>query len=317
MERRDNSLKCVIGIDGGGTKTSAALANLRGKILTIEKSGPSGPRNVGIRNTAKNIAAAVNKILKKNRSNKILMTFIGLAGVDEEFKLKRKKIKREILRHKEISRIFKGELKIEGDQIIAFRSGTDKKEGVLLISGTGSVCHGWKKGKEAKVSGWGYFNDEGSGIWAGRKTYEAIWKDLDGRGPKTLLTKLIFQSFKLKNKEDLIELIYSKNPVEIIPYFSIIADKAAKKGDKIAREIMKESGKELLLSANTVIKKLNFQKKRFPLVMVGGMFKSGIILDIVKKGVRKLAPRAEFILPKKEPVTGAVKLAIESLKCEG
>ena len=70
----------------------------------------------------------------------------------------------------------------------------------------------------------------------------------------------------------------------------------------------------LTLAVKTVIKKLNFQKEKFPLILVGSMFKSKIVLDTVKKEVRKIAPKTEFIRPKKEPAIGAIKLAIEQIK---
>lgn len=53
-------------------------------------------------------------------------------------------------------------------------------------------------------------------------------------GPKILITKLVFQKLKIKN---------------------------------IVKNILIEVGKELALSTNTVIRKLNFQKVKFPLVL--------------------------------------------------
>ncbi len=184
----------------------------------------------------------------------------------------------------------------------------------MLISGAGSVCHGWRKNREVKVSGWGWLNDEGSGFWGGQRAFQAIFRELDGRGKKTLLTKLTFRRLKVKTKEDLLSKIYSENPTKIIPLLSIYCDTVAKKGDRVAKKIMLEAGEELSLAAKTVIKKLNFQKSRFPLVMVGGMFKSKLVLDTVKKEVRKVAPKVIFKRPKQKPVIGAVKLAIEELK---
>jgi len=58
---------------------------------------------------------------------------------------------------------------------------------------------------------------------------------------------------------------------------------------------------------------MNFQNKKFPLVLIGSMFKSKLILDTMKKEIKKIAPRTKFIHPKKEPVVGAIKLAIEAL----
>lgn len=299
----------VIGVDGGGTKTFAALADLEGKILKIAQAGPSSPRNAGSKIAAQNIAKSINKVLKKG---KVLSTFIGLAAVEEEPRLK-KEVKKEILKQKEISRIFEGKLKIGSDQIIAFRSGTNEKEGILLIAGTGCVVHGWRKDKEVHASGWGWLADEGSAFWVGQRAFQAVFKDLDGRGPRTLITKIVFHEFNIKNEQDLMLKIYSGNPVLVIPFFSLFCDKASRKGDRVARNIMTGAGRELVLSLKTAIKKLNFQRDKFPLVLVGGMFNSGIVLDIVKREIKGFAPKVKFIRLKQGSLRGAVRLAIEEI----
>lgn len=302
----------VIGVDGGGSKTTAVLANLEGRILKRYQGGSSHPRNLGVKKALENVALAIEKILPKK--GKIVSTFLGLPAMEEEFKNRKNFIKKELLKHKEIFPIFKGKIVINSDQLAGFRSGTNKKDGIVLIAGSGCVAHGWKGKNEVKVDGWGYLSEMGSSFWIGQKALQAIWKELDGRGPKTLITKLVFRKLKIKNKENLINKIYFKNHFKVISSFSSLVDLATKKGDKIAEKILIEGGKELGLSANIVIKRLNLKNKKFPLVLIGSVFKSKFVLDTVKKEIKKFAPKTEFIRPKVEPVIGAVKLAIEQLK---
>ena len=216
----------VIGVEGGGTKTSAALATSAGKILKISKSGPSSPRNVGIKKATDNIALAVKKISTKENIN---ASFIGLPAVAEEFKDKKEEIKKELL--KKVPEIFKGKVEIGSDQEIAFRAGSNKKDGILIIAGTGSVIRGWKGKKQVYVSGWGWLADEGSAFFIGQKSFQSILKDLDGRGKKTLLTRLALKELKVKKVEDLVDLIYSGNPTKTIPLLSVICDKACRRGE--------------------------------------------------------------------------------------
>jgi len=298
----------VIGVDGGGTKTIAGIADLNGKILKTAKAGPSSPVNVGKEKAAENIAKAIKKVLRKGE---ILSVFIGLAAIQEEPRFK-KQILNELKKYKEISQIFKGKVEIGSDQIIAFKSGTNKPDGVLIIAGTGCVAHGWNKGKEIATSGWHWLADEGSAFWVGQKVFQAVLKDLDGRGEKTLITKSAFKQFKVKNKQDFLERIYSE-PLKTIPALSILSDNASQKRDKIAIKIMEQAGKELALSGKIVIRKMGFQKQKFPLVLSGSMFKSKIVLNIVKKEIKKIAPKARFIRPKKQPVIGAIKLALKTV----
>lgn len=160
-------------------------------------------------------------------------------------------------------------------------------------------------------------NDEGSAFWLGQKAYQKVLKDLDDRGSKTLMTNLFFKKFKAKSAGDLKRKIYLKdNLIKNVSFWALLVDKAAQRGDKIARDILTEAGKELALGANTVIKKLDFQKSKFPLVLVGGTFNSKIVLNRAKKDIKKVAPQIEFVLLKSEPVRGAIKLAIEQLKGE-
>lgn len=304
----------VIGVDGGGTKTVAALANLRGKILELKKTGPSSFMKVGVRESVSNITKAIGKILKEKKEGKILSTFIGLAAIEENKEMKRI-IMRNLRKQPKIKKIFRGKIIIDSDQIIGFRSGTDEKNGIVLISGTGTVAHGWRNKKEAHTSGWGWLADEGSAFWLGQKAYQAVFKNLDGRGKKTLMKNLFFQKLKVKDAGGLKKKILSgDNIIKTVASLSVLSDKASQKGDEVARNLFIEGGKELALSVNTVIRKLNFQKRKFPLVLIGGMFKSNIFLKTVKKEIKKFAPKTEFILSKKKPVIGAVKLAIENLK---
>lgn len=302
----------VIGVDGGGTETIAALADLKGRILRVGKAGSSSPRNIGIERASENVALAIRKTLK--RKGKIISTFIGLPAIQEDIGNKKEKIKKALFRQKGISPIFHGKLTIGSDQITAFRAGTRQKDGVLVTAGTGCVAHGWKMGKEVKASGWGWLTDEGSAFWVGQKSFQALLKELDGRGVKTLITKIAFQNLRVKTRRDLLTKVYSKNHTEIVPLFSVLCDKAAKKGDKIAKEILFQAAKELIIAAKTVIKKLSFQNQEFSLVLVGGMFKSEIVSKLFKKEIKKFATKVKFIrISKEQGVVGAVRLAIEML----
>jgi N-acetylglucosamine kinase-like BadF-type ATPase len=304
----------IIGVDGGGTKTIAALANFKGEILKQVKTGPSSFIKVGVKEAVLNITKAIEGVLKKGKKIKIASTFIGLAAIEENPEMKQV-IREALLRQPQISRIFKGKATIGSDQIIGFKSGTNERNGVVLISGTGLAVHGWRNKKESHASGWGWLGDEGSAFWLGQKAYQAAFKDLDERGGKTLLRSLIFRKFKVKTAGALKKKILLRdNIIETVASLAILVDKAAKKGDKIAKNILIEAGKEAALSANTVIRRLSFQKIKFPLVLIGGMFESNIFLKTVKKEVRNIAPKVKFIRPRKEPVAGAVKLALENIK---
>jgi len=300
----------VIGVDGGGTKTIAALSDLEGKILKVGKAGPSHLRNLGIKKAVKNVVISIEKTLPKK--GKILSTFIGLPAVAEEYKEKKEKIKKEIKKYKKIAKIFEGEVKIGSDQDVALRAGIEG-DGVMLNAGTGCVAIG-KRGKNfVHVSGWGYLADEGGAFFVGQKVFQRVLKQVDGREDETILKSLIFKELKIEKEAQFLERVY-QNSERIIPSFSVLVDKAFKKGDKVAKEILIEAAKEAALTAKTAIKKLKFQNEKFSLVLNGSMFKSEIFQKKVRKEIKKFAPKVNFVLLKKPPVIGAVKLALEQIK---
>jgi N-acetylglucosamine kinase-like BadF-type ATPase len=319
MREKEQS-QYVIGVDAGGTTAVAALADLKGRILALGKTAASAnPRNVGIEKAAKSVSEGINRVLKKFfgqpgwklKNGKILSVFIGMPALAEEYqdKNKKKEIRRKI--SQKIPKFVRNKLKLGSDQLVAFRTGTDQKEGIVLITGTGCVAHGWKNGLEAKASGWGWLADEGSGFWIGQKIFQAVLKDMDGRGPKTALTELLLKKLKVDSIEKLVQKIYGENMVELISSLALLAEKESSK-DKTARFILKEAGKEAALAFSAVVRRLRFQKKRFPAVLSGSVCLSDYFLKVFRFYAKKTAPWADFIILENKPVQGAVKLALEN-----
>ena len=311
MENKKIKQKFVIGVDAGATKTVAVLADASGKIIARALAGAANPRNAGIKVAAKNIAEAIYSVIKGKRNINIASTFIGMPAVEEEYKKRKKEIIDELKKHKKISRIFKGKVILGSDQLVAFRSGADAKEGVVIIAGTGSVAHGWNNGQEIKVNGWGWLADEGSAFWIGQKTFQEVLKSHDGRGFDDVFEKSILKNLKLKTALDLVDFVYA-NPAKNIPELFPACIEAAKFGDKIARTILIDAGKEIALSGREVAAKLHFSGV-VPLVLAGGVFNSQWVLDTVKSEINRYYPhRFEFIVVL-DPIAGAVKLALENI----
>ncbi|MCD6233306.1 hypothetical protein J7J81_02945 [bacterium] len=297
--------KYIIGVDGGGTKTKAVLSNSKGYIIKETAVGSSNIRNVGLEKAVFNISQAIKQLLK-GEDFKIVACCVALASLEEEYRGYEKKIKRMLLNFgKDIPF---GEIFVISDQLEALWSVGESEYGVVLIAGTGSVAHGWNNGNEAKASGWGFLNDEGSSFWVGQRTLQAVLKDLDCRGPKTLMSKFLLGKEYVKGTAKFMKGIYEGDFVKKVSLISKITVEAAQNGDKIAQAILKEGAKEVVLAAEVVIKKLKFRRK-FPVILVGSMFKSLLILNLVKKEISKEFPDAKFIFVKK-PVKGAVNFAL-------
>ncbi len=302
----------VIGVDGGGTKTESMVADMKGKIIATGVAGPSNPRNVGIEKTVLNITEAVKKSFSRIESKDIFSIFVGIPGFAEEYGEKEEEIREKLAKRVKDFSVNEENINIGSDQEVAFRSGTDKKEGAVVISGTGSVTRGWRGKKDVKTSGWGWLVDGGGAFQVGQKGLKKTVEALDGRIKKSILTDLLLQKFNAQNINDLNKIIYQENPIEKIAPFSLVVSEAAERGDEVAKNILFESSNYLVEATKNTINQLQF-KAKFPLVLVGGMFKSGIFLSFFKKEVSSFCPKADIILPKNSPTIGAVKIAIEKI----
>jgi N-acetylglucosamine kinase-like BadF-type ATPase len=143
---------------------------------------------------------------------------------------------------------------------------------------------------------------------------EEIGKVLDGRRKDFGLRKFIFKKLKIKKEIDLYKNFYCEDFVTKVASISKFVDQFSKRGDRFSKEILTEAAKEVSKMAISVIKELNFEKEEFPVVFTGGMFKSKIFREKIEKEIKKVAKKTKFILLRKKPVIGAVKLAIEKLK---
>ena len=79
-------MKYILGIDGGGTKTTALVANIQGKILGKGLSGASNYQTVGIDRALESIKGASEDAVKAAGFgiDKFAVACFGLAGVGRE-----------------------------------------------------------------------------------------------------------------------------------------------------------------------------------------------------------------------------------------
>ena len=301
----------VIGVDGGGTKTACALADLDGKIIKRAVSGGSSVLRYGVKIAAKNIANGIYNVIKAKRSMEIASTVIGLPDIEEEFKDAPPAIIAELKKNKKIAKIFKGKVNIVSDQLVAFRAGANGRDGVVAIAGTGTATHGWNGGNEALVNNQGWV-DTGGSEWVGKRVMDAIARSLDGRGEKTALTDKIFKKYKFKDINKLLRFVFQDSRPELAK-LSVLCDEAATVGDKVAREILVTAGKEIALSVCVVAKRLGFFEQ-VPLVLAGGVYKSRGVADTAMNEIERYYPKKFDFVVVGDPVIGAVKLALAGAK---
>lgn len=309
INSRSRSYLLYLGVDGGGTKTTVALMNERGKVVGTGEDGPSNPLRVGVETAVTNIASAIDKACDAGGLSRgdIVAATLGLAGV-------RRRDMRERVRESFASRFRLRKIEVMTDADIALYGTTLGRAGLVVIAGTGSVCLGINdKGEKFIAGGWGPIaGDEGGGRGIAGEALHAVAKASDGRGPATNLSERAAAYFRASSPENLIGAIYSpKMDNSRIAGFARLVVETALEGDKIAREIITDAGRELGTAAVAVLKKLGLQKQKIPVGCVGGVFNAGRLLTKpMKEIIAKRAPKAYLTDPQMPPAHAAALLAM-------
>jgi len=309
----------ILGVDGGGSKTTVQITDVDGKVISQSVSGPSSYKSVGINRAIKNLNTAIFNAVRSSKVSEdafFISSCFGFAGNDtkEDYK-----IYKEIVFNKELNSYLNSKsVIIYNDTRIGLESGSENKNKIILIAGTGSNCFGINEdGKQVKATGWDFIlADEGSGYEVGLKALKAVMRAYDKRGKKTLLSKTILKELNLKKTLDLTKWAYdgpfSKHKIGAL---AKTVCNTAEMGDRVSIDILAEEAYEAAISVFTVAHKLGFEKKDFDLIFVGGLFKcKKYFINILVDKLKEKFPRINFKPLIGNPVEGAIKLAIERLK---
>ncbi len=302
----------ILGIDGGGTKTQLLLADQLGQELAQADVGPTSLVAAGQKKAKQNLAKGLTQVTSsiEEADYTIEMAIFGLASVDTES---------EEAAAAEIFQPLMSQFNVEqfailNDAVLALVNGTDRDNAIVLISGTGSNCYGENdQGTTAKAGGLDYLlSDEGSGYEIGRHVLKAVVNSYDGRGPTTVLKKLVLDYFNIDRVPDLKTKVYQPDLSKSqIAQVSPLLFKAMKQDDAVAQMIFEHAVDELWLMIATVTAKLDLTDKKFDLVLGGSIATSTPMIQALNRQLKQNFPRAELILPHQPAVYGALKLALK------
>jgi N-acetylglucosamine kinase-like BadF-type ATPase len=303
----------VLGVDGGGRKTHAAVADANGAILGTGEADGSNWELVGLPNAVEAITTATNHALGEAGlgADDTEASVFGLAGIDWPSDVRRLE--------EAIGPPATGEpRRLVNDAFVALRAGCPQPWGVVVISGTGTVAAGRDPaGKEYRTIGQGrVFGDYGSEFDVSELAVSAVAHEYTGRGPSTMLTELLCARNGVTTAEELLELISRADSRMRSPEVTNMAPlvlQATEAGDLVARAILEEIGHALGETAGHVAAYLDMRDLEFKVVLAGGLFRAPnrYLLDELELGVRRTAPLASLAMLEAQPVVGALLMALE------
>jgi N-acetylglucosamine kinase-like BadF-type ATPase len=298
-----------LGVDGGGTNCRAVIVDDGGKVIGAGAAEAANFIRVGLEAAINHVSQAVNQACAQAGIElaEISSACVGLAGTSHPN------------HHRQMLAALKealpiSDITLETDARVALAGATGNKAGVVIIAGTGSIACGVNaRGRFARAGGWGpTMGDEGSGSYIGRRALEAVVMAYDYRGEPTAMMEPILRHFGVSSPPELSPAIYDqpdKAQREIAQLSKIVVE-AAREGDRVAQEILKDAAIELAVAAIAVIEQLRLERDEFQVAYVGGVFEAGeLILAPLREEIQHFAPRARIAPPIDPPVIGAAMMA--------
>lgn len=304
--------KKVLGVDAGGTKTLAVIADDEGRVLGIGRAGSGNfqggnPKQAGgeVRKAVEGTLASAGLV-----PDQVNAAFYGMAGADRPADFQ---IVEDMLR--EANPVERWGF--ENDAVIVLRSGARDGVGIGVICGTGTNVVGFNaRGERVQVGGLGYmFGDTGGASHIATLGIRHAVRGNDGRGKSTILYEKFTTGLGLANLDDLVGLYYegSPSPPNISSFASLVFE-SADEGDAVAIEILTHVGREMGNAARAALRRLFDPADDVSVVMGGGVFKRAAnptMHNAFRDDVLSEYPRARLIVPELEPVFGALFFAFD------
>lgn len=280
-----------IGIDGGGTKTEAMIADGKMNILSRTVLGATNPNDVGVEGAVQILCRIIEELLCFADSEKDVYVCAGIAGAGSRSE--------ELLCGVKAS--FNDlKIKIVTDALLPIYSELGGADGASIISGTGSVCFAVKDGVLHRIGGWGYLIDGGgSGFNVGREVIESALRYYDRRGGSEYLYRRASELCGSPIENSIPEIYAGGKPY--IASFAPLAFEGDASGDTECKHI-----KERLLCSlgeyiSTAYKLIGAP---FTVVLNGGMITSSA--ELVKALSEKCPSDVTLRVASARPVFGAL-----------
>jgi N-acetylglucosamine kinase-like BadF-type ATPase len=310
------SLRYVVGIDGGGTKTEALLLTEDGREwggLTVQSTNPHA---VSFEQATRNMGELLDQVFAQPETAGMTCAAVclGLAGVDTEEERSR------FLGFMDSYRAERGlvfETFMNNDAQIALMATLGDDRGIIVISGTGSIAFGLtEERRKFRTGGWGnLLGDEGSGYDIGIRTLRAAMRSHDGIEPPTMLVPMIVEQYRFQAITDLRTYIYQPHlKKHDIARFAELCIRADGRGDRTARAILETAARELAETAAALVRKDAWFESS-DIVTTGSIFRySKTFGDTFREALLQRAPRVRIHPSSREPAYGAALLAWRQLR---
>ena len=303
-----------LAVDGGNSKTDAAIGTPEGDVLGFVRGPTSSPHNVGLDGTIR----VLDELIHAARADAgvppatpLDLAAVYLAGADLPIEVSR-------LSETIAAQGWARECIVDNDCFALLRSGTFMPDAVVVVCGAGTNCVGrTADGRTARFPALGPISgDWGGGHDLAEHALGLAARGEDGRGPATALSAAVAKHFGRATVEEVsIALHFGDVPQTAIPELAPVLFEVAAGGDAVAFSLIERQAEEILAQHRVAAGRLGLLSSPHALVLGGGVLRARHqqLHDLVVAGARRQAPHVEISVPTAPPVVGAALLALDAL----
>ncbi len=300
-----------LGVDIGGTKSHALIADEQGNALGFGIAGAGNHESVGYDGLRLTLQSITQRALANAGITKEQITSAGFGVAGYDWPSERQPTLEAIQ-----SIGLSAPIELVNDTIIGLLAGASQDWGVAVVAGTGTNCWGWDKNHNVgRVTGIGFGEHGGGGSLVSQALSAIAW-EWTKRGSKTLLSPMFLEQVGAKDIPSLFEGIET-GIYDIGSDYAPYVYKVALMGDQVAQSIIQWAGTELGYTVLAVIRQLGIQELEFEVVMVGSLFEIGeMMIEPMRKIITSEAPQVRLVRLSSPPVVGGVLLAMDQVGIE-
>lgn len=315
MYMGSGTVRYAIGIDGGGTKTTYALADETGRLLLKLRNGCTNHSLSGMDRTVRRLTAGIRSLVERAgiEMARVEQVHLALAGMDTQ------EDKRKLEAALADTFLFSMPHMIENDLFIAFFAQARETHGAISICGTGhNTGVILKDGTRACIEANRYpLGNVGGGRMLCDMALNAAFMSHEKTGEYTLLEDAVPLCCGCETLNELARRVLdSRYTYQYGFRLPQLLEDTADRGDPVACRILTEMGKKQAEMTGHLMVHMGMRDERVPVVLAGSVYCKGTnraLVDAYRKTLLGYCPDAQVMILDRDPVEGAVLCALRSL----
>src|SRR5713226_8095287 len=287
----------ILGVEGGGTKTSWVLVERGQSDLCVLDQGKLPPANFRLA-TPDELRAMFRELPREIARAGIFLAGCGTEGDRQSLT----RICAEVWPNAKII--------VGSDRDSGLAAALGNGDGIVVNAGSGSSVTGRRDKRIENAGGWGHIlGDAGGGYFLSIQALRLILREYDLHRGEVQFTTKILRALALNNLDELVRWAQTADKMEVAMLTPVVFEAAAG-GDSRVMEIIEEGARVLCEYTEAVGWRLHALAPK--IVLLGGLFQRDSIYNhAFRRRLKKTLPDTRVANSERAPEFGAAWLAAE------